>query len=787
MNFSNILQEVFNIEENNTDINILRHLKRDGYVYLIQCWKRIERIRKNMDTLDESKIDSYFDTYLKIYLIENDLHKGLYEYIDKLCNQSNNEIYTISLEFFYKFVNNLEYNDLEEFILNIVGIINIINIKKYTLQNLIEFYNIIIKYPKVCEIIIKSDKWLFDNAFQNENNSYLGKLISKVDFFKPNWNNNINLLCNIFTKLLNSNIKNNIYKWLITSITHNKSKITIANTTEILFSNNLLINIFYILKNELTTLTKTTDFYTSIDISYYKLETKLLENDSIDILTANKNSIIFFLTYWYFVLGPKYIINNYELYKKEINYIDQKIYDISNSNWWNEHHDLRIQYISKLKKKKNYYKKTNNEYNKFIDNNEAMNSYVDVCNIIAETILQNDNLFNNNEMLISLLDSLIILKNNYDIKNNIDLIIKILDSNNQLLIKYKCIELLVNYIPTYGIQYIEYSKFQNNIVHLLIKIFNDSEFLQNEQFYDKYEPRYHISFFLRFLTNHTSYKDTFINLLNISDAISEKFITYIINDISELFYEIIYHFEKIDNLYNKLHNEVSIESEDDYTKVSKLLETFTTFLNEKIIMLEYIFNQINIFTISQNIIHKIEKIILHLLRKIIINSTNYSNIITMNKINLDLYTITIKILYIIINLYKSNDFKNYLHEQEQCFSKNIFTLIKKEHFTDAIKSWYIYYNLLQLEYNINESKIIEKEIPDKYLDPLLNTLITSPVILPESKIIIDIETIKKHLETHKDDPFNRTPLTIDQLLEYNNTDDIKEKLTEFIKEVKNYQ
>ena len=137
MEFSEILQYTFNIDEYNTDLNIIKRLKRDGYIYLIQCWKRIEKNRKNISKENESKIDSYFDTYLKVYLIENDLHKGLSEYIDKLCNHSNNDTYSISLSFFYKFVNNLEYNDLEEFILNIIGIINIINIKKYTLQNLI--------------------------------------------------------------------------------------------------------------------------------------------------------------------------------------------------------------------------------------------------------------------------------------------------------------------------------------------------------------------------------------------------------------------------------------------------------------------------------------------------------------------------------------------------------------------------------------------------------------------------------------------------------------------------
>ena len=44
------------------------------------------------------------------------------------------------------------------------------------------------------------------------------------------------------------------------------------------------------------------------------------------------------------------------------------------------------------------------------------------------------------------------------------------------------------------------------------------------------------------------------------------------------------------------------------------------------------------------------------------------------------------------------------------------------------------------------------------------TLMEDPVILPESKVTVDRGTITSHLLSDANDPFNRRPLTIDQVI-----------------------
>ena len=55
------------------------------------------------------------------------------------------------------------------------------------------------------------------------------------------------------------------------------------------------------------------------------------------------------------------------------------------------------------------------------------------------------------------------------------------------------------------------------------------------------------------------------------------------------------------------------------------------------------------------------------------------------------------------------------------------------------------------------------DAPDEFLDPIMSTLMTDPVILPSAGITIDRQTIARHLLSDQTDPFNRLPLTMDMV------------------------
>lgn len=63
-----------------------------------------------------------------------------------------------------------------------------------------------------------------------------------------------------------------------------------------------------------------------------------------------------------------------------------------------------------------------------------------------------------------------------------------------------------------------------------------------------------------------------------------------------------------------------------------------------------------------------------------------------------------------------------------------------------------------------EVEDLATEAPEEYLDPIMSHLMTDPVTLPSSLIVCDRSTIARHLLSDQTDPFNRQPLTMDEVL-----------------------
>lgn len=87
----------------------------------------------------------------------------------------------------------------------------------------------------------------------------------------------------------------------------------------------------------------------------------------------------------------------------------------------------------------------------------------------------------------------------------------------------------------------------------------------------------------------------------------------------------------------------------------------------------------------------------------------------------------------------------------------------------------------QIEQEEKENQKALEDAPDEFLDPIMSTLMTDPVILPSSKVTCDRTTIARHLLSDQSDPFNREPLTMDQVK--SNTE-LKEKIEAWIRERK---
>lgn len=781
MTFSEVLIEIFDIKDNiynSLDLYILNKLKHNGYLYLIKTWTKIEDLyinNSNCDQLVKTDLIDYFNTYLKIYIVENDFNKGSHLFLEKICNSNNSNVYRISHIFLHTCITMLDDIEIGDFVYKLY---QILRLSKFNLNHLLQFYTIITNKSILAQYIVNSDEWICNNTYKNEYMSHLGMLFCKQTLITTTFDDNITNISSLINTMCNSSIKVDVYKWFIHGIQVNKPKLQLMNSDEYLYSDVFLIKIFCVLQNLINEQKQSENYYLKININDYNLE-------NINNLT-NFESTLFFINYWYFILSIKYIITDYNIYIKEIVYIDSKINEITKSEWWQSKHKLRIQYFSKLKKKKYGYQKKKNKYLNLLKSDVIVNNYINTCTLICTCALQNNNIYNSEDIMNTIIDSILTLfkyNNKLVIDNSIELIIKIIANYSNLNIQYKCIEYLVNYIPTTGFNHIHSDLFQKNIINKLTLIYNNTEKFQNDQFYERFEPRYYISFLIRFLLNDNLYCILYKEYIQQNSSEIDSFILYTLHDMSELLYEIIYIFEKINTLSTDL---TSVDQEDEILKVLKLIETFSIFFTENILLVNKLINDIlTDIEISTQLYNKFQETLLHVIRKICINYDKYTTLIVTHNIELNIKGLLTKLIDIVIILNKSPYFNKLLFDKELEYSFNLFTKIKNILFSDSIYSWSIYYNLLELESSIEKCISDKKEfnIPDKFLDPILNTVMSNPVILPDSHIFINLDTIKTHLETNQTDPFNRTPLTIDNLETYNNQQEIIDKINEFKKEL----
>lgn len=80
---------------------------------------------------------------------------------------------------------------------------------------------------------------------------------------------------------------------------------------------------------------------------------------------------------------------------------------------------------------------------------------------------------------------------------------------------------------------------------------------------------------------------------------------------------------------------------------------------------------------------------------------------------------------------------------------------------------------------VQETDIPTEEIPDVFLDPIMIELMKDPVELPVSHTVVDRSTIAAHLLSQPEDPFNRAPLTLKDVIP---RPDIKRRIEEWLAE-----
>ena len=92
-------------------------------------------------------------------------------------------------------------------------------------------------------------------------------------------------------------------------------------------------------------------------------------------------------------------------------------------------------------------------------------------------------------------------------------------------------------------------------------------------------------------------------------------------------------------------------------------------------------------------------------------------------------------------------------------------------------------DLVELCTFIDNERAKEEEdddnIPEELLDPIMGTLIENPVVLPNSDTVMEKDVIIRHLMNNEENPFTREALTVKELEEYNEKEEVQSFIVGF--------
>ncbi|MCO5585316.1 hypothetical protein L7F22_039249 [Adiantum nelumboides] len=302
------------------------------------------------------------------------------------------------------------------------------------------------------------------------------------------------------------------------------------------------------------------------------------------------------------------------------------------------------------------------------------------------------------------------------------------------------------------------------------------------QFYDKFNIRYHLSRIFKTVWNNAKHKERLNSVASADDDRFAVFVNRLLNDVTFLLDDAL---EKLVELRNKQveidsqafaqrtpeeRSEVEGHARGLEGQIRSMLEFGNEFL-ERLIDFTGEEGRTKDAFMQSEIVGRLASMLDFNLDLMVGEKCQELKVKDPKKVGFHPRELLKKILRVYMNLAKRQEFIKAVSADGRSY--------RQATFEKAIRIAYKYMLYGGPELEVIKSMVgqVEKvrqeeaeedeelgEIPDEFLDPLMATLMTDPVILPSSKAILDRSTIKSHLLSDPTDPFNRAPLKLEEVL-----------------------
>uniref|UniRef100_A0A8C9HAT3 Ubiquitin conjugation factor E4 n=1 Tax=Piliocolobus tephrosceles TaxID=591936 RepID=A0A8C9HAT3_9PRIM len=342
------------------------------------------------------------------------------------------------------------------------------------------------------------------------------------------------------------------------------------------------------------------------------------------------------------------------------------------------------------------------------------------------------------------------------------------------------------------------------LAEALIKVFVDIEFTgdphQFEQKFNYRRPMYPI---LRYMWGTDTYRDSIKDLADYASKNLEamnpplflRFLNLLMNDAIFLLDEAIQYLSKIKiqqiekdrGEWDSLTPEARREKEAGLQMFGQLARFHNIMSNETIGTLAFLTSEIKSLFVHPFLAERIISMLNYFLQHLVGPKMGALKVKDFSEFDFKPQQLVSDICTIYLNLGDEENFCATVPKDGRSYSPTLFAqtvrVLKKinkpgnmivafSNLAERIKS------LADLQQQEEETYA---DACDEFLDPIMSTLMCDPVVLPSSRVTVDRSTIARHLLSDQTDPFNRSPLTMDQIRP--NTE-LKEKIQRWLAERK---
>ncbi|KAF2662298.1 hypothetical protein K491DRAFT_585674 [Lophiostoma macrostomum CBS 122681] len=317
-----------------------------------------------------------------------------------------------------------------------------------------------------------------------------------------------------------------------------------------------------------------------------------------------------------------------------------------------------------------------------------------------------------------------------------------------------------------------------HLLHALMKFYIECESTgASSQFYDKFNIRYEIFQVVKCIWPNTIYRDNLATEARVNLDFFVQFVNLLLNDVTYVLDESFTAFAQIHDVSKILKNAPeNMDQNERQAQEEKLssaqsrAKSYMQLTNETVAMLKLFTEALSETFTKPEIVVRLAHMLDYNLDALVGPKQAQLRIENPEEFGWNPRQMLAEITDVFLNLKDQESFVNAVATDGRSYKPENFDAAYRILESKTLKSDVQLKQWKELGEKVKVAKLAADEeeadlgdIPAEFEDPLMATLMENPVLLPESRQIVDLSTIRSHLLSDPHDPFNRMPLTIEQV------------------------